>query len=471
MTQVRVSPGVVGIVIAAGFLSLFATYWDDAWHTDIGRDDALIPPHLLLYGAVAVIGTVVAGWGLLTLRRTRSVVAVLRQRPLLVSAAGGLVTLASAPADAAWHEAFGRDAVIWSPPHMLTVFGSLALLCGVLAGLRATAPKMIWWAGGALLLGSATMAVLEFETDVPQFSERLYLPVLLVAALYAVRLVRTLMPLRHAVTGAVFVYVVVRLSTTGVLLFTGHTAPDLPLGIIGLAAADLPWRRPLTSYAAGAAGISVTTLLAAVLGVASVSAEAVLLPALGAIAICAAMAARDADRPAAAAGIAAMVPLVLPMAANDRAWAHDPGQGRVVGRVLMTVSTDGRGDTRLIAEFRDGCAGLDAGRVAARRAGRTVRGRLDGPPGGCRYTGRVRVEPSGLWFVYLETRTPSGRAEAWLPVDAAREGTVQDVKDLYLPAGRRPAGSGQVVAGGALYLTGLAALALTLRPGVSRRRA
>jgi hypothetical protein len=46
-------------VVLAGAAALFATYWDDAWHTDLGRDSPTIPPHLLLYASVAVIGAVV----------------------------------------------------------------------------------------------------------------------------------------------------------------------------------------------------------------------------------------------------------------------------------------------------------------------------------------------------------------------------------------------------------------------------
>jgi hypothetical protein len=50
------------------------------------------------------------------------------------------VTLAALPIDAAWHAAFGRDAVLWSPPHMLAIFGSLALLVGFLAAARPDTP-------------------------------------------------------------------------------------------------------------------------------------------------------------------------------------------------------------------------------------------------------------------------------------------------------------------------------------------
>jgi hypothetical protein len=136
----------------AGSAGLFATFWDDAWHTDLGRDQATIPPHLLLYASMATIGAVVAAWGLSALRRDRSPAAVWRQPPLLLAAAGGAVTLAALPIDAAWHAAFGRDAVLWSPPHMLAVFGSLALLVGFLGGARPDTSPWILTGLEALLL-------------------------------------------------------------------------------------------------------------------------------------------------------------------------------------------------------------------------------------------------------------------------------------------------------------------------------
>ncbi|HKQ02899.1 MAG TPA: hypothetical protein VJ735_21470, partial [Actinomycetes bacterium] len=89
---------------------------------------------------------------------------------------------------------FGRDAVLWSPPHMLAIFGSLALLVGFLTGAQPDTPRWILTGLGALLLGGAAVPVLEYETDVPQFSETLYLPVLLAATLFATMLLRQLLP-------------------------------------------------------------------------------------------------------------------------------------------------------------------------------------------------------------------------------------------------------------------------------------
>ncbi|MGP4045367.1 hypothetical protein [Streptomyces sp. 2A115] len=44
----------------------------------------------------------------------------------------------SAPADEAWHTAFGRDAVLWSPPHLLAIVATFALAVTLLrAGVHA----------------------------------------------------------------------------------------------------------------------------------------------------------------------------------------------------------------------------------------------------------------------------------------------------------------------------------------------
>src|SRR5260221_14163008 len=95
------------VIAAAGWLSLAATYWDDAWHTDIGRDSAWTPPHVALYGAVAVAGMVVAWWVIASLASGRSL-ASLTWPPLLLAGAGGARGAAAAPIGAARHAAHGR---------------------------------------------------------------------------------------------------------------------------------------------------------------------------------------------------------------------------------------------------------------------------------------------------------------------------------------------------------------------------
>ena len=58
------SAGGTGLAhLRCGAAGIFATYWDESWHTDIGRDSFWTPAHLLLYGAMAVVGVSIAVWG------------------------------------------------------------------------------------------------------------------------------------------------------------------------------------------------------------------------------------------------------------------------------------------------------------------------------------------------------------------------------------------------------------------------
>jgi len=460
--------GLLALVVVAGSAGLFATFWDDAWHTDLGRDQATIPPHLLLYASMATIGAVVAAWGLSALRRDRSPAAVWRQRPLLLAAAGGAVTLAALPIDAAWHAGFGRDAVLWSPPHMLAVFGSLALLVGFLGATRPDVPPWILTGLGALLLGSAVVPVLEFETDVPQFSEALYLPVLLAAALFAAMVLRQVIPGPLPVVRAVGIYVLLRVAIMVGLVGLGRSTPDLPLAILGLAAVDLPWRTAAARYASGAAGVALVLLAASAAGLASVDTGAVALVAVPDLVVFLVVVAAQVRWSSQVHGaallllVAGAVAVALSPASAD---AHDPGQGRPIAPVTLTGTSDGHGGITITADSANDCAALPPRRLLARRAGQTVTGTLTAT-GHCRYAGQVRVPATGRWFVYVELRPPGFEVEAWLPVDASSANRLVQHRQLYLPAGRtqgaRLPGS-EVAVGIVLYALGALLLALIIR--------
>lgn len=457
---------ILALVVVAGSASLFATFWDDAWHTDLGRDEATIPPHLLLYGSVAMIGGIVAAWGLSALRRSRSLATVVRQPSLLLAAAGGMGTLAAMPIDAAWHAAFGRDAVLWSPPHMLGVFGSLALLVGILAGARPGIHPLVLAGLGALLLGTAVIPLLEFETDVPQFSEALYLPVLLAASLFAAMVLRHVIPGPLPVARAVGIYVLLRVAIMIGLGGLGRSIPDLPLAILGLAVVDLPWRTAAARYSGGAAAVALILLVASAVGLASVDTGAVALVAVPVLLVFVMILAIQAGRLRRSRRPSVLLLLALALALSPTAaGAHDPGQGRAVAPVTLIGTSDGHGSLTITAEIpADACSALTPGRVIARRAGRTVTGALTAT-GPCRYAGQVRVTATGRWFLYVQPRLGARVLEAWLPMDAARAGRVVERRDLYLPAGR-PDGAGpptaEVVSGIVLYALGVFLLALIL---------
>jgi hypothetical protein len=99
-------------------------YWDIAWHTSIGRDTFWTPAHLCIH-----FGAIVAGLSSMYLilsttfgknraAQESSVRIWGFYGPLgaFVSLWGGLTMLTSAPFDDWWHNAFGLDVQILSPP-------------------------------------------------------------------------------------------------------------------------------------------------------------------------------------------------------------------------------------------------------------------------------------------------------------------------------------------------------------------
>ena len=71
------------LAVIAGSAAIIATYWDGAWHSEIGRDSTFAPPHVLLYSSIAAVALIIAAWVVVTLVRERSVLTVLRHRALV----------------------------------------------------------------------------------------------------------------------------------------------------------------------------------------------------------------------------------------------------------------------------------------------------------------------------------------------------------------------------------------------------
>jgi hypothetical protein len=453
------------LVGTGGVVALFGVYWDDAWHTDIGRDSALAPPHLALYGGVALAGVVIAVWGLRALARTRSLGAVLRYRPLLFAGLGAVVVLLAAPLDAFWHSAYGRDAVLWSPPHIVTVFGATVMVKGLLSGIDDRRWPLLDEVLAGLLLGNLAVAVMEYETDVPQFSEAYYLPVAVAAALLAAWFARCITGNRYAITIMVAGYVVVRLAITGVLLLLGHSAPDLPIAYLGLLVMDLLiWRTAVERYAAGAAGFCVLALSAATVDLASQSPAALIAPTVVAVAVLAAttvvgrrrLGAPGWQGAASAVVVTTAVVLAAPLWAARPASAHDPGQGENLTRTEFAATFDGDGRANIAVTVKE-CSTLEPVRLVAKRDGtrRTAPlRRVDG----CRFESSVRLPDEGRWFVYAEFLASGEQVETWLPVEGDRRRSVVENRWLYRPTGSAGLTLGEAVTGAAVYLVGLALL-------------
>ena len=120
-------------------------YWDISWHTGIGRDTFWTPAHMAIqFGAVLtgiscaylILHTTFAGS---VEEKAASVNMWGFRGPLgaFIAAWGGFAMLTSAPFDNWWHDSFGLDVKILSPPHVVLVigiffmgFGGLVLIAG-----------------------------------------------------------------------------------------------------------------------------------------------------------------------------------------------------------------------------------------------------------------------------------------------------------------------------------------------------
>jgi hypothetical protein len=120
--------------IAVGLL------WDISWHASIGRDTFWTPAHIAIYLGGLLCG-LPAGW--LALATTFAGTAEQRatsvnfwgfRAPLgaWVSIWGCIAMLTSAPFDDWWHNAYGLDVTIISPPHVLLAAGIFGCQLGAM---------------------------------------------------------------------------------------------------------------------------------------------------------------------------------------------------------------------------------------------------------------------------------------------------------------------------------------------------
>jgi hypothetical protein len=115
--------------------------WDVSWHMSIGRDTFWTPAHIAIQLTGVLVGIACAYMILHTTfagssaERDASVKVMGFHAPVgaFIAVWGCLAMLASAPFDNWWHNAYGLDVKIVSPPHILLSVGSFAIKIGTLA--------------------------------------------------------------------------------------------------------------------------------------------------------------------------------------------------------------------------------------------------------------------------------------------------------------------------------------------------
>ena len=127
-------------VVFAAACVMVGVYWDISWHMTIGRDSFWTPAHLLIQAGGLIAGI---SSGYVALRTTFA--GTREQRAASVGFWGFRAPLgawvciwgcgammASAPFDNWWHNAYGLDVQIISPPHMVLALGIVAITVGAL---------------------------------------------------------------------------------------------------------------------------------------------------------------------------------------------------------------------------------------------------------------------------------------------------------------------------------------------------
>ncbi len=128
-------------VVVASACIVVGLIWDISWHRTIGRDTFWSPPHVLEQLAAIIAGL---SCGYLALSTTFAGESDARdksvrfwrffQAPLgaWVCIWGTIMMITSAPFDNWWHNAYGLDVKIISPPHMVLASGMIGIELGAM---------------------------------------------------------------------------------------------------------------------------------------------------------------------------------------------------------------------------------------------------------------------------------------------------------------------------------------------------
>ena len=162
---------------------MVGVYWDISWHMSIGRDTFWTPAHLLIQAGGLTAGI---SSGYVALRTTFRGTAEERgasvgfwgfRAPLgaWICIWGCLAMLTSAPFDNWWHNAYGLDVKIVSPPHTVLAIGIFSIVVGALLLTlaqqnRATPDlrrRLAW-----VLAGTGGLFIMNFALFLTEYSER-----------------------------------------------------------------------------------------------------------------------------------------------------------------------------------------------------------------------------------------------------------------------------------------------------------
>jgi hypothetical protein len=143
-------PPYIYAVVFASFCVVMGLLWDIMWHMTIGRDGLFAPPHVVIYVG-AVISGLFSAYQILNLTLTKNHPGRIGAVPFwgvfygplgaMFSVWGALAMLTSAPFDDWWHNTYGLDVQILTPPHTILAIGIMTVQFGAMVGVLALQNK------------------------------------------------------------------------------------------------------------------------------------------------------------------------------------------------------------------------------------------------------------------------------------------------------------------------------------------
>jgi len=155
---------------------IIGVIWDISWHRSIGRDTFWTPAHLAIYLGGA-LGGGACGWLVLKTTFAPSPTGATTgvrfwgfQGPLgaWLCIWGAIAMIASAPLDNWWHDAYGLDVKVLSPPHTVLALGMLGIQFGALllalaeqnrSGEKQRYGLLIAWLAGVLIQNASVLGI------------------------------------------------------------------------------------------------------------------------------------------------------------------------------------------------------------------------------------------------------------------------------------------------------------------------
>lgn len=144
--QLTKIPTYIYAVVFSSLCIVWGLLWDIMWHMSIGRDGLFAPPHLLMYVGAVVAG-LFSGFKILQLtfaRMNPERAASVRFWGIFYGSLGAmycvwgaLTMLTSAPFDDWWHNTYGLDVQILTPPHTVLLVGMMTVQFGAMIGVLA----------------------------------------------------------------------------------------------------------------------------------------------------------------------------------------------------------------------------------------------------------------------------------------------------------------------------------------------